>query len=95
MPEICFAAAFGEPPMTVTHDPYVLGDVQWARLATLMPRECEGKRGPRTENRLFLDAVLWTTWAGERWKDLPERSGKGRDGQALTPPHSGLELALR
>ncbi|MCJ2042708.1 IS5 family transposase [Methylobacterium sp. J-059] len=41
-----------------------------------MPSVCKGKRGPRTDNRLFLDAVVWMTRAGGRWKNLPERFGK-------------------
>ncbi|TXM71450.1 transposase [Methylobacterium sp. WL12] len=59
--------------MTVAPDPDVLSDAQWARLAPLMPGGCKGKRGPRTDNRLFMDAVLWMTRAGGRWKDLPDR----------------------
>ena len=62
--------------MTLTRDPDVLSDAQWARLAPLMPGGCKGKRGPGTDNRLFLDAVLWMTRTGGRWKDLPERFGK-------------------
>lgn len=37
---------------------------------------CKGKRGPRTNNRLFLDVLIWMTRAGGRWKDRPERFGK-------------------
>ena len=57
-------------------DPDVLTDEQWARLAPLMPGGCKGKRGPRTDNRRFLDALLWMTRAGGRWRDLPERLGQ-------------------
>jgi transposase len=57
-------------------DPDALTDEQWARLAPLMPGGCKGKRGPRTNNRLFLDALIWMTRSGGRWKDLPERFGK-------------------
>ena len=35
----------------------------------------KGKRGPRTNNRLFLDALLWMARPGGRWRDLPERFG--------------------
>jgi transposase len=30
---------------------------------------------PRTNNRLFLDALLWTARSGGRWRDLRERLG--------------------
>lgn len=53
-----------------------LTDEQWARIAPLMPGGCKGKRGPRSNNRRFLDAVLWMARSGARWKDLPERFGK-------------------
>lgn len=57
-------------------DPDCLTDEQWARLAGLMPGGCKGKRGPRSNNRLFMDAVLWMARAGARWRDLPERFGR-------------------
>lgn len=62
--------------MSCRCDPDALTDEQWARLAPLMPGGCKGKRGPRTDNRLFLDALIWMTRAGGRWKDLPERFGR-------------------
>lgn len=40
-----------------------------------MPGGRKGKRGPRTNNRLFLDALLWMARSGGRWRDLPERFG--------------------
>jgi transposase len=57
------------------HDSDRLSDEQWARLAPLMPGGCKGKRGPRTNNRLFVDALLWMARSGGRWRDLPERFG--------------------
>ena len=57
-------------------DPDRLTDEQWARLSPLMPGGCKGKRGPKTNNRLFIDAVLWMARAGARWRDLPERFGR-------------------
>jgi transposase len=53
-----------------------LTDEQWARIAPLMPGGRKGKRGPRSNNRRFMDAVLWMARSGSRWKDLPERFGK-------------------
>lgn len=57
-------------------DPDRLTDAQWAQLAGLMPGGCKGKRGPRSNNRLFMDAVLWMALAGARWRDLLERFGR-------------------
>lgn len=52
-----------------------LTDAQWERIAGLMPGGCKGKRGPRSNNRLFMDAILWMARAGARWRDLPEPFG--------------------
>lgn len=43
-----------------------------------MPGGTKGKRGPRTDNRKFLDALLWMARSGGRWRDLPERLGDYR-----------------
>lgn len=64
--------------MTDVNDPDRLSDEQWARLASLMPGGCKGKRGPRTNNRLFMDAIFWMARSGARWRDLPERFGDYR-----------------
>jgi len=52
-----------------------LRDDQWERLKEFVPGGRKGKRGPRTNNRLFLDALLWMARSGGRWRDLPERFG--------------------
>ncbi len=52
-----------------------LRDDQWARLAPLMPGGTKGKRGPRTDNRRFLNALLWMARSGGRWHDLPPELG--------------------
>lgn len=52
-----------------------LRDDQWARLAPLVPGGSKGKRGPRSDNRRFLNALLWMARSGGRWRDLPERLG--------------------
>ena len=62
--------------MSAMSDSEGLTDEQWARIAPLMPGGCKGKRGPRSNNRRFMDAVLWMARSGGRWKDLPERFGK-------------------
>lgn len=62
--------------MSTKPDSDRLTDAQWARIASLMPGGCKGKRGPRTDNRRFMDAVFWMARSGGRWRDLPERYGK-------------------
>jgi transposase len=52
-----------------------LRDDQWERLQAFVPGGRKGKRGPRTDNRQFLDALLWMARSGGRWRDLPERLG--------------------
>jgi len=53
----------------------VLRDDQWARIEAFVPGGRKGKRGPRSNGRLFVDALLWMARSGARWKDLPERFG--------------------
>ena len=54
----------------------VLTDVQWERIAPLLP----GKKGDagRTgkDNRRFVEGVLWMVRTGAPWRDLPEYFGK-------------------
>ena len=52
-----------------------LRDDQWERLKEFVPGGRKGKRGPRTDNRRFLNALLWMARSGGRWRDLPERLG--------------------
>ena len=52
-----------------------LTDRQWERIEDLIP----GKKGDRgrtgTDNRLFIDAVLWIARTGSPWRDLPDEYG--------------------
>src|ERR1700733_1881963 len=52
-----------------------LRDDQWERLKAFVPGGRKGKRGPRTDNRRFLNALLWMARSGGRLRDLPERLG--------------------
>jgi transposase len=52
-----------------------LRDDQWERLKPFVPGGRKGKRGPRSDGRLFLDALLWMARSGSRWRDLPDRFG--------------------
>lgn len=56
-------------------DPDALRDDQWARIKDLIPGGRRGQRGPRCDNRRFVDALLWMARSGARWRDLPERLG--------------------
>src|SRR3984893_11085727 len=53
----------------------MLRDDQWERLKEFVPGGRKGKRGPRTDNRRFLNALLWMARSGGRWRDLPEQLG--------------------
>jgi transposase len=54
---------------------HAISDDGWERIRDLLP----GKPGDRgvtaTDNRLFIDAVLWVGKTGAPWRDLPERFG--------------------
>lgn len=54
----------------------VLTDVQWERIAPLIP----GKKGDPgrsgEDNRRFVEGVLWMVRTGAPWRDLPEYFGK-------------------
>ena len=54
----------------------VLTDVQWERIAPLLPGK-EGDPGRTGEdNRRFVEGVLWIVRTGAPWRDLPEGFGK-------------------
>ena len=53
----------------------VLRDDQWARIEPFVPGGRKGKRGPRSNGRLFVNALLWMVRSGGRWRDLPGRFG--------------------
>ena len=49
---------------------HAITDADWNRVKDLLPT-----RGPATDNRRFLDAVLWVARTGAAWRDLPDRFG--------------------
>lgn len=53
----------------------VLRDDQWARIEPFVSGGRKGKRGPRSNGRLFVDALLGMARSGGRWRNLPERFG--------------------
>ncbi len=55
---------------------YELSDAQWARIADLLPGKPGDPGRTGSDNRRFVNGVLWTLRSGARWQDLPERYGK-------------------
>ncbi len=55
---------------------YELSDAQWEQVQPVLPSGRPGTPGINTDNRLFINAVLWILWAGSPWRALPERFGK-------------------
>jgi len=55
---------------------YELSDAQWRRVADLLPGKVTDPGRTASDNRLFVNAVLWVLRSGARWQDLPERYGK-------------------
>jgi transposase len=49
---------------------HALTDAQWDRVKGFLP-----PHGPKADNRLFVDAILWVARTGAAWRDLPERFG--------------------
>ena len=50
---------------------FLLSEAQWARIAPLLLGR-EGTSGERgQDNRRFVEAVLWLTRNGCRWRALP------------------------
>lgn len=50
---------------------HAISDADWERVKGLLPT-----RGPKSDTRLFVDAVLWIDRTGSPWRDLPDRFGK-------------------
>lgn len=53
----------------------MLSDAQWARISGLLPGKPTDKGGRAADNRLFIEAVLYTARVGNPWRDLPPRFG--------------------
>jgi transposase len=60
--------------MAVQSPTYQLSDEQWAQIEPLLPKN--GQRGGQwKDHRLMIDAMLWVSSDGGRWRNLPERFG--------------------
>jgi transposase len=55
---------------------YELSDVQWERIQDFLPGRREHVGRTATDNRLFVNGVLWVLRSGGHWHDLPDRYGK-------------------
>jgi transposase len=56
-------------------DRFVLSDAQWARIAELIPGKTGDPGRSGTDNRLFVEAVLWIVRTSSPWRDLPSAFG--------------------
>ena len=54
---------------------WVLKDEQWERVAPLLPGKAGDPGRTGSDNRLFLEAVVWMVRTGAPWRDLPEAFG--------------------
>jgi putative transposase len=55
---------------------YELSEAQWSRIAPLLPGKVGDPGRSGSDNRLFVNGVLWVLRSGAHWRDLPERYGK-------------------
>lgn len=55
---------------------YELNDAQWRRIADILPGKKADPGRTGSDNRLFVNGVLWVLRSGAHWQDLPERYGK-------------------
>lgn len=55
---------------------YELSEAQWRRIAPLLPGKAGDPGRSGSDNRLFINGVLWVLRSGAHWHDLPERYGK-------------------
>ena len=56
-------------------DRLCLTDVQWEKIADLLPGKPGDPGRSGADNRLFVEAVLWMARTGAPWRDLPAMFG--------------------
>ena len=54
---------------------YELSEAQWHRIEPMLPGKRSDPGRTASDNRLFVNGVLWVLRSGARWSDLPERYG--------------------
>jgi transposase len=52
-----------------------LTDVQWAKLAPLLPPQRPKMGRPPKDHRLIVEAIVWLDRTGAPWRDLPSHFG--------------------
>lgn len=52
-----------------------LRDDQWERIKPMLPGKVGDPGRSGTDNRLFVEAVLWIARTGYPWRDLPQEFG--------------------
>lgn len=74
---------------------YELSEKQWVRISPLIAGKASDPGRTGTDNRLFVNAVLWVIRSGTHWHDLPERYGKYKGHIILRIPSAkcGMELS--
>jgi transposase len=55
----------------MNEDRSVLNDTVWEKIATLLPGQSGDRGVTASDNRRFLEAVLWRVRTGSPWRDLP------------------------
>ena len=55
---------------------YELSEAQWVRIAPMLPGKATDPGRTASDNRLFVNGVLWVLRSGAHWQHLPERYGK-------------------
>src|SRR5690606_34965049 len=55
---------------------YELREEQWLRIEPLLPGKVTDPGRTASDNRLFVNGVVWVLRSGARWSALPERYGK-------------------
>lgn len=55
---------------------YELSDPQWDRICGLIPGKAGDPGRTGSDNRLFVNGVLWVLRSGAHWHDLPPRYGR-------------------
>jgi transposase len=59
----------------VALDRTVLSNAHWERIAPVLPGKDGDPGRSGTDNRLFVEAVLWVARTGAPWRDLPSGFG--------------------
>ena len=54
----------------------ILNQEQWERIAPELPGKVGDPGATASDNRLFVEAVLWIARTGAPWRDLPREFGK-------------------